>query len=155
MRHTGVAASGARRLRRMHFSPTKWLAAAIVALTLSTGLTACGNDDLSGPELAEIDRLTERLRRLCERDAPLEFGSETAPALRTLNRMMNLVEKSPHQRWVIDPNDHDTGTTTPASRMQYVSEIFGVAAEPGDPICSRYLQGRVEQFLDDIGYPDF
>lgn len=52
----------------MHFSPTKWLAAAIVALTVSTGLTACGEDDLSGPELAEIDRLTERLRRVCERD---------------------------------------------------------------------------------------
>jgi hypothetical protein len=60
-----------------------------------------------------------------------------------------------HQRWVVDPDDHDTGTTTPASQMQYVSEIFGVAAERGDPICSRYLQGRVEQFLDDIGYPDF
>ena len=138
----------------MLFSPTKWRAAAIVALTLATGLTACG-DDLSGPELAEIDRSTDRLRRLCERDAPLEFGRETAPALRTLNRMMNLVEKSPQQRWVVEPDDTDTGTTTPASRMQYVSEIFGVAAERGDPICSRYLQGRVEQFLDDIGYPDF
>ena len=89
----------------------------IVALTLATGLTACGDDDLSGPELAEIDRLTERLRRLCERDAPLDFGRETAPALRTLNRMMNLV-KLPHQRWVVDPDDHDTATTTPASRMQ-------------------------------------
>lgn len=138
----------------MHFSPTKWLAAAIVALALATGLTACGDDDLSGAELAEIDRSTERLRRLCEQDAPLEFGRETAPALRTLNRMMNLVKKSPHQKWVVDPDDRDTGTTTPASQMQYVSEIFGVPGERGDPICSRYLQGRVEQFLDDIGYPD-
>lgn len=110
---------------------------------------ACGGDRLSERELAEIDRLTDRARAVCKRDAPL-VGGEAAPYLRTVKRLMQLVRQSPNQRWVVDPDDHDTGTTTPAERMQYVGEIFGFPTNRGDPICSPYLAGRIDQFLDEL-----
>jgi hypothetical protein len=127
----------------------KCIAAGFVALALITGLMACGGNGLSQRELGEIDRLTNRVRAICQRDAPL-VGSEAAPALRMVERLMQLVRQSPNQRWVVDPEDHDTGTTTPAGRMQYVGEIFGFATNRGDPLCSPYLAGRIDQFLAEL-----
>jgi hypothetical protein len=120
-----------------------------VVLALITGLTACSRGRLSQRELGEIDRLTNRVRVICQRDAPL-LGSDNAPALRIVKRLMQLVRQSPDQRWVVDPDDYDTGTTTPARRMQYVGEIFGFATNRGDPLCSRYLAGRIDQFLAEL-----
>ena len=114
-------------------------------------LTACG-ERLSANELAEFDRLTASLRSLCARQAPLE-RSETPPAHRMVMRMMELTRQAPDQRWVVDADDHDTGTTTPAGRLQYVGEILGVAANRNGPPCNEFLAGRVEQFLVDIDYP--
>ena len=36
--------------------------------------------------------------------------------------------------------------------MQYVGEVLGDAPRRGQPACSEFLAGRVEQFLD-VGYP--
>jgi hypothetical protein len=127
----------------------KCIAAGFVGLALIIGPMACGGDGLSQRELAEIGRLTDRVRAVCKRNAPL-VGSETAPSLQTVKRLMHLVRQSPNQRWVVDPEDHDTGTTTPVERMRYVSEIFGVATNRGDPLCSPYLAGRIDQFLAEL-----
>jgi hypothetical protein len=127
----------------------KCIAAGLMGLALITGLIACGGNGLSKRQLGEIARLTNRVRAVCQRDAPL-VGSEAAPALRMVQRLMQLVRRSPNQRWVVDPEDHDTGTTTPAEQMHYVSEIFGFATNRGDPLCSPYLAGRVDQFLAEL-----
>jgi len=139
-----------------HSVRTRALVTAVAALMLMSGVAACGDDRrLSDRELAEIGRLTEDLRARCTRHRPLVGGNETAPALRTVERMMKLVSKAPNQRWVVYPEDHDTGTTTPAGRMQYVGEVLRVTPRRGQPACSEFLAERVEQFLIDIGYPDF
>jgi hypothetical protein len=106
------------------------IAAGFVGLALVTGPVACGGDGLSERELAEISRLTDRARAVCKRDAPL-VGSEAAPSLRIVKRLMQLVRQSPNQRWVVDPEDHDTGTTTPAEQMHYVSEDRAIVKSCG------------------------
>jgi len=127
----------------------KCIAAGFVGLALITGPMACGGDDLSQRELAEIERLTDRVRAVCKRDAPL-VGSEAAPSLRIVKRLMQLVRRSPNQLWVVDPEDRDTGTTTPAEHMQYVSEIFRFPTNPGNPRCSSYVAARIDRFRAEL-----
>lgn len=121
-------------------------------LVTASALAACGGDKLTSGELREFDRLSKRLYALCERRAPLE-GSERAPAYRVVSRLMDLTSKAPHQRWVVDPDDDSTGTTTPASALQYVSEFLGTAEERGGPLCDPYESGRIDQFLSAVDSP--
>jgi hypothetical protein len=123
-------------------------ASILAVVAAAFGVYGCGGNELSEQQLAEISDLSGQASALCKRDAPL-VGSETAPALRMVRRLMELVGQAPDQRWVLDSDDPDTGTTTPAGQLQYVGEIFGTAPERRDPICSPYLAGRIDQFRSD------
>jgi len=64
--------------------------------------------------------------------------------------MMDLVQRAPKQRWVVDPTDDDTGTTSAEGQMQYLGEVPNTTASGRGPTCSPFLAGRVEQFLVDL-----
>jgi hypothetical protein len=148
----GSAAEGRRRGIRRTIAIALSIAASVGVVGAFSG---CG-DELSKAELAEMTRLTERLRVLCDRDGPLDPGGRralAAPAAQIVERMMDLTKQAPDQEWVTDPEADSGGRTTPGDHLDYVgSDILGTSPDGKAEPCSSFLSGRVMQFLIGIDH---